>query len=179
MSNQVRMWPVLGTGSEIAIDLAQWNESLGGGGFAEALSGTMDPEHVLKRMNDEVARENAIIKMRRLSAHAKVMGTRLDNILAAPPTQWVGQVCRSLRDTLTTHIAYSDNDKHIYLYQRKAAGSPLRALLAGEAPRWRDRVQIAKNFAAAMVALGRCRVVHLDCSPDNVFVQAQDHFKVA
>src|SRR5262245_60882873 len=29
-----------------------------------------------------------------------------------------------------------------------------------------------------MVALGRCGVVHLDCSPDNVFVDTDDRFHV-
>jgi hypothetical protein len=174
----MQMWPVLGGANAITIDLAEWHEGLGGGGFAEALSSVTDPNHVLKRMHEEVAQKNAIGKMTQLSKHAKVVGTRLDDILADSPKPLVGHVCRSLKDTLTTHIAYSDQDTHIYLYQRKAAGSSLRQLLAGDPPRWRDRVQIAKNFAAAMVALGRCRVVHLDCSPDNVFVETDDRFKV-
>jgi hypothetical protein len=174
----MRMSPVSGTGSEMAIDLAQWGEGLGGGGFADALSSAANPDHVLKRMHEEVPFERAIGKMLQLSAHAKVMGTRLDGILAGSPKPWVSRVCRSLRDTLTTHIGYSDRDSRVYLYQRKAAGSSLRQLLASDVPRWRDRVQIAKNFAAAMVALGRCRVVHLDCSPDNVFVETEDRFRV-
>src|SRR4051794_40637072 len=174
----MRMWPVLGTGTEIALDLAQWNEGLGGGGFAEALSSIAHSDHVLKRMHEEVVFQNAIGKMNQLSGHAKVMGTRLDGILANSSKPWVEYVCRSLRDTLTTHIGYSDQDRHIYLYQRRAGGSSLRQLLASDPPPWRYRVQMAKNFAAAMVALGRCRVVHLDSSPDNVFVETADRCKV-
>jgi hypothetical protein len=131
-------------------------------------------------MHEEVPYEKVMDKMHQLTEHAKVMGARLDEILANPPGKWVGRVCRSLRDTLTTHIGYSrqDGNFHLYLYQRRAAGSSLRQMLAGDVPRWRDRVQIAKNFAAAMFALGRCRVVHLDCSPDNVFVGGEDRFGV-
>jgi hypothetical protein len=174
----MQMWPVLGTGSNITVDLVQWGAGLGGGGFAEAFSSAANPDHVLKRMHEEVAQTNAIGKMKQLSAHARAMGTRLDGILATPPSPWVGRVCRSLRDTLTTHIGYSNEDKRVYLYQRRAIGASVRDLLARDVPRWRDRVQMAKNFAAAMVALGRCNVVHLDCSPDNVFVEPGDRFNV-
>lgn len=161
--------PVLVGPNPIAIDLTEWETSLGDGGFAEARGSASDPAHVLKRMNESVLRTDAIGKMKQLTAHAKVVGKRLDDILANAPKPFVKRVCQSLRDTLSTHIGW-DND-HIYLYQRKATGASLRQWLSQEPPAWNDRVMIAKNLASAMVALRRCAVVHLDCSPDNVFVE--------
>lgn len=170
------LWPLLDNVTKTETDLGQWDISIGDGGFAEARGNAADPDHVLKRMNESVAYTDAIGKMRQLATHAKVVGKRLDDILADKPKPFVRRVCQSLRDTLSTHVGYED--EHIYLYQKKAAGTSLRQWLAEDAPPWRDRVLIAKNFASAMVALRRCAVVHLDCSPDNVFIERDRRMSV-
>lgn len=155
----------------LEIDLDDWSESIGEGGFAVAFANSRSPDAVLKCMDRRVDGIEAQSAMLRLSRHAKVMTERLTEIIrdtGTPP--FARSTSQTLLSTIITHVGYEANNGQIYLYQNRAPGQSLADLLAGETPPWADRVRIAKNFVSAMVALRRCRVVHLDQRPVNVFV---------
>lgn len=157
--------------SILEIDLDDWSESIGEGGFGVAYANGKDPNGVLKCMDGVIKRIDAQPTMLRLSRHAKVMTERLSQIISdtgTPP--FARSACQTLLTTITTHVGYEASRGCIYLYQRRAPGQSLETLLRGEAPSWADRVRIAKNFSSVMVALRRCNVVHLDQRPVNVFV---------
>ena len=157
--------------SILEIDLDDWSESIGEGGFGVAFANGSDPNGVLKCMEGVIKRIDAQPMMLKLSRHAKVMTERLSQIISdtgTPP--FARSACQTLLTTITTHVGYEESEGRIYLYQCRAPGKSLESLLQGDAPDWADRVRIAKNFASMMVALRRCNVVHIDQRPVNVFV---------
>lgn len=159
--------------SLLQIDHAEWSQRIGDGGFGVAYGNPADARHVLKCMDAEIDMESAIPAMSRLTSHAKVMRKRLSAITRDPNTSpFVKGICELLLSTITTHVGYCADERRIYLFQRKAPGRSLEASLNDKMPSWQQRVRIAKSFASVMVALRRCNVIHLDCRPVNVFVDA-------
>jgi len=169
---RLQLAPVDGQSRTILeIDLDEWSQSIGEGGFGVAFASTGDPQGVLKCMDGAITRVDAQPALLKLSQHAKVMRERLSQIISdtgTPP--FARSACQTLLSTITTHVGYEASEGRIYLYQRRAPGHSLESLLRDDAPEWAQRVRIAKSFASAMVALRRCRVVHLDQRPVNVFV---------
>jgi len=167
----IQLTPTYRTHAQISIDVDEWNHRLGDGGFAIAWVCKKEPHHVLKCIDEEVNAIDAMPKMRQITAHAKVMTERLTQIVNDPDTfPFARDTCKTLLSTITTHVGYSQKKQRTYLYQLKASGKSLESALADPAPSWDQRMKIALNFAKVMFALRRCRVVHLDCRPVNVFV---------
>ena len=173
---KMQFWPC-GGGEPLYLNQTDWCENLGSGGFASAQGNPKDPSRVLKKLHLKVAYIDALPTMTILAIHSATMQTRLRDILLNDPPPLVRRVCSSLLSTLTTHVGYHEDS--IYLLQNKAHGLALRSLVNNEEPpAWPSRIRIAKNLASAMAALRRCGVVHLDCSPDNVFVGPQPSYNV-
>jgi hypothetical protein len=157
----------------LEIDLDDWSESIGEGGFGVAFVNRNDPGAILKCMDGVIASVDAQPTMLKLSRHAKVMTERLSQIISDTGTPgFARSACQTLLTTITTHVGYEPSQGRIYLYQRRAPGCSLASLLSRDPPDWRDRLRIAKNFSSVMVALRRCNVVHLDQRPVNVFVSS-------
>lgn len=156
---------------DIVIDVDDWTQRLGDGGFAIAYGCAKDPRHVLKCIDEDINYIDAVSKMRKTSTHASVMSKRLTQIMTAPgATDFARETSQTLLNTITTHVGYSKKKQRIYLYQLKAAGQSLESALCGVTPPWADCTRIALSFVKVMASLGRCKVVHLDCRPVNVFV---------
>lgn len=167
----IQFVPTHPTHQHIAIDVDDWTHRLGDGGFAIAYGCSKDPGHVLKCIDEEIDEVKSFSKMRQITTHAKVMTNRLTNIVTDQGSNdFARDTCKTLLSTITTNVGYSQKKQRTYLYQLKAAGQSLETALSGPTPDWDQRMKIALNFARVMCALRRCRVIHLDCRPVNVFV---------
>ena len=158
-------------GSHLPFDPSEWSEAIGEGGFGSAFASARHPNFVLKQIDGCIEERYAIDEMRKLAKHARVMDERLSQIIADEATnEFARRSCETLRRTLTSHVGYDATAKHIYLLQQRAPGESLEALLREDPPTWAVRLNLAKDLASAMVSLRRCRVVHLDQRPVNVYV---------
>ena len=177
----IRFSAVVPSEPDILIDLADWQEDPGkSGGFGTAWFNSTVTTHILKRLHDEIPRTESLRKKSECAGHARAIITRLTEIIEREgqkaPRPFVKAMCETLRDTVTTHVGYDLDARRIFLYQKIAQGTSMEEAFLDEEPEWAERVKIAKNFVAAMVALRRCSVVHLDCRPVNVFVDRNDPY---
>ena len=169
--DKIQFAPTYRTHQQVTIDVDDWTQRLGDGGFAIAYGCSKEPRHVLKCIDEEIGEDKAFSKMLQIAAHAKVMTERLTYIVTDQGTNdFARDTCKTLLSTITTNVGYSQKKKRTYLYQLKAAGQSLESALNGPTPDWDQRMKIALNFVKVMYALRRCRVIHLDCRPVNVFV---------
>ena len=153
------------------------------GGFGTAWFNPDTPGYILNRLHGTVPRVDSLRRKAECAGHALAIITRLTEIIdrddLKKPSRFVKAMCKTLLDTVTTHVGYDQGSQGIFLYQKLASGKSLDETFLDEEPDWAERVAIAKNFVSAMVALRRCNVVHLDCRPVNVFVDRNDpHTKV-
>ncbi len=170
--DKIQFAPTYRTHQQVTIDVDDWTQRLGDGGFAIAYGCSKEPHHVLKCIDEEIDEVKSFSKMRQITTHAKVMTERLTHIVTDQgTTPFARNTCKTLLNTITTNVGYSQKKQRAYLYQLKAAGQSLETALSGPTtPDWDQRMKIALNFAKVMCALRRCRVIHLDCRPVNVFV---------
>lgn len=166
----VRFFPI-NDGSEFEIDLRGWSATGDGGGFGQTLASADDPRHVIKRLHATVPAAQSFRWRKARSEHSRAMAARLTEIAADTTSYYVRDHCLKLKASLSTHVAWNEEDEHVLLYQARAAGRPLGdMLLSVDPPNWPERLKMAKGFVGAMGAVGRTKVVHLDCDASNTFV---------
>src|ERR1035437_8547092 len=121
----IRFSPVIPTEAELLIDLSRWREDVGrSGGFGTAWFNPDTPGDILNRLHGTVPRVDSLRRKAECAGHARAIIPRLTEIIdrddLKKPSRFVKAMCKTLLDTVTTHVSYDQGSQGILLYQKLA-----------------------------------------------------------
>lgn len=167
------------SGETIAVDLDD-GEKFGSGGFGTVYRLASDPGFVVKRLCLE--RPVPIGDAQRYVAHICTTRDRLLEIRrneaerARPSAFILGSIDHIVHRVLSTHWCFEYDGlwlNAVWLRQHEAPGVQLTVLFRSAPPPLEVRSQIAANLISRMRTLRRASLVHLDCVPQNIFVDGE------
>lgn len=147
------------------------------GAFGAVYEPLNDPGFVVKKIPLEMP--EPVGNIPRHVAHIKTTRARLLEIHAQeegrrrPSRFIVDSIDELIRHSLATHWCFDRSNMTItavWYRQRKAPGRELIRAFHDAVPPPPTRIAIARNLVARMRTLRRSDLAHLDCVPDNIFV---------
>jgi hypothetical protein len=147
------------------------------GGFGTVFSLPSQPSLIVKRV--DLSPPQPIGNIRGYVAHIRTTKERLLSIKSDEerqphPRYWIfDYIDEIVEQSLSTHWWFERSGLHVgavWFLQKVAPGRQLLALLREEPPTSWKRIVIAKDVVSRMRTLRRADLVHLDCVPDNIFI---------
>lgn len=169
-----------GNGRELSVEIDD-TSTLGFGGFGRIHPVIDDPAHVVKRI--ELDPPQPVGNIPGYVAHIRTTRSRLLEIRyeeqerAQPRAFIIEAIDEIVEQALSTHWAFDPSGLQItavWFRQRRAPGRPLSELFRDAPPPVASRQRIARNLLTRMRTLRRADLVHLDCVPDNIFVDQEN-----
>lgn len=167
-------------GAERAVEIDEL-QVLDAGGFGAVYESVGDPGFIVKHVPFEAP--EPVGNVRRYIAHIRTTRSRLLDIRAQELSRdrarpfVVRAIDEIVERSLSTHWRFNQEGSEIdavWFRQRRAPGRKLLTLLHElPAPPVLSRTRIAQNLIARMRTLRRSGMVHLDCVPDNIFVDGE------